>query len=65
MEDSLCDLAMRSYVASPGIENREAIEAEQPLSIAAGELWDAVEHKDANAFKEAFKNAITIALNER
>jgi hypothetical protein len=65
MEISLSDKAMEIFRQVKSGPSAELAEDEQPFSVAMKEAWEAMEKKDLKAFREAFKNAITIGVNER
>lgn len=63
MEVSLSDAAAEMFKQAQS--GPDFPEEEKPFSVATKAVWDAVEKKDMPAFREALRDAITIAVNER
>lgn len=59
---SIAELALAEAKANKGPAEEAPTDA---FEVAASELWEAAERKDAAAFREALANAISIKLSER
>ena len=64
MADSLSDAALAMFQQTKSADLNDLPEDDKPFAVAAKSVWDAVERKDMASFREALRDAITIATNE-